>query len=214
MMSEYELYCFAQSGNSFKVATYLNLAGLNWQPFFVDFFNGETRTEAYRQINPMGEAPVLRHEGALLSQSGMILDYLLRKTGRFAPRSEDDAREVLRWVLWDNHKGSSQFGTTRFMMNFLAEKHRNDAVNAFLLGRTKAALAILDANLADKDWLVGTQPTIADLCCSAYLFYPEPFGFERAALPNIDRWLGQIEALPNWKHPYDLMPGHPLPARS
>ena len=47
-MSEYRLYCFAQSGNSYKPALMLTLAGADWQPVFVDFFNGETRTPAYR----------------------------------------------------------------------------------------------------------------------------------------------------------------------
>jgi len=213
-MNEVQLYCFAQSGNAYIVANYLNLAKLRWTPIFVDFFDGETRGEAFRKINPMGEVPVLRDGDLLLSQSGLILDHLIRKTGCFAPRSEDDAREMMRWILWDNHKGSSQFGTTRFMLNFLPEKHRNEAVNAFLIGRSKAALAVLDGALADREWLVGDNPTAADLSCSSYLFYPEPFGFERATLPNVDRWLGQIEALPNWIHPYDLMPGHPLPARA
>jgi glutathione S-transferase len=51
--------------------------------------------------------------------------------------------------------------------------------------------------------------TIADTACCGYLYYPEPFGFDRADWPNIDRWLGNIAALPGWKHPYDMMPGNP-----
>jgi len=45
-------------------------------------------------------------------------------------------------------------------------------------------------------------------CCS-YLYYPEPFGFERSEWPNIDRWLENISKIPGWQHPYDLMPGNP-----
>ena len=56
---------------------------------------------------------------------------------------------------------------------------------------------------------MGLNPTIADLSCCGYLYYPEPFGFQRAEWPNIDRWLDAIAALPGWKHPYDLMPGNP-----
>jgi len=43
-MAEYILYGFAQSGNSYKPALYLELAGADWAPRFVDFFNGEART--------------------------------------------------------------------------------------------------------------------------------------------------------------------------
>jgi hypothetical protein len=57
---------------------------------------------------------------------------------------------------------------------------------------------------------VGDAPTIADLSCCSYLYYPEPFGFDRADWPHIDRWLDRIAALPGWKHPYDLMPGSPV----
>ena len=61
-MPEYELYCFAQSGNCYRAALMLNLIGADWKPVFVDFFKGETRTPAYRgDINEMGEAPVLAH---------------------------------------------------------------------------------------------------------------------------------------------------------
>ena len=59
---DFTLYCFAQSGNAFKVALMLNLCGAKWEPRFVDFFNGETRTPEYRaSINEMGEVPVLEH---------------------------------------------------------------------------------------------------------------------------------------------------------
>ena len=47
------------------------------------------------------------------------------------------------------------------------------------------------------------------MSCCAYLFYPEPFGFDRKDWPEIDRWLSNIENTPGWKHPYDLMPGSP-----
>jgi glutathione S-transferase len=57
--------------------------------------------------------------------------------------------------------------------------------------------------------MVGDGPTIADLSCCSYLYYPESFGFDRKDWPNIDRWLGAIAALPGWKHPYELMPGNP-----
>ena len=67
-MADCQLYCFAQSGNAYRAALMLNLMGADWQPVFVDFFNGETLTAAYRSsINEMGEAPVLVHAGRKLS---------------------------------------------------------------------------------------------------------------------------------------------------
>ena len=204
-----KLYCFGESGNAYKAALALELSGLDWEPVFVDFFSGETRTPDYRaSVNVMGEAPVLVDGETRLTQSGVIQQYLTDKTGKFGG-SPDEKYEVLRWVLWDNHKMSSQAGMTRFYMNFLPEKHRNADVISFMQGRLKAAFATLDAHLAGRDWIVGDSMTNADISCCGYLFYPEPFGFDRADWPNIDRWLTNIQQVPGWKHPYDLMPGSP-----
>lgn len=203
------LYCFGESGNAYKAALTLELAGMEWEPVFVDFFNGETRSEAFRKLNVMGEVPVLVDGDDILTQSGVIQDWVSSRTGKLGGRSAAERREILRWLFWDNHKLSSQAGTTRFLMNFLPEEKRPAAVIAFLQGRLRAAYAVLDAQLRGRDWLVGDQVTIADLACCGYLFYPEPFGFDRRDWPEIDRWLDGIAALPGWKHPYDLMPGNP-----
>ncbi|WP_292290607.1 glutathione S-transferase [Marivita sp.] len=205
-----ELYCFGESGNAYKAALALELSGLEWAPVKVDFFGGETRTPDYRtNINPMGEAPVMVDGDVRLTQSGVIQMYVTEKSGKFGGASAVEAREVMRWVFWDNHKLSSQAGMTRFLMNFLPEDKRPAEVIGFMQGRLNAAYAVLDAHLAGRDWIVGNGVTNADISCCGYLFYPEPFGFDRADWPNIDRWLTGIEALPRWKHPYDLMPGSP-----
>ena len=204
-----KLHCFGESGNSYKAALPLTLAGLDWEPIWVDFFSGAARSPEYRALNPMGEAPVLVTPEFTISQSGVIQQWIIDETGRFGGRDKAEAREVLRWQFWDNHKGSSQFGTLRFVMNFLPEQHRNPDVIAFLQGRAKAALAVLESELSKRDFLVGDGPTMADFSASAYLYYPEPFGFDRASLPAIDAWLTRLSDLPGWKHPYDRMPGSP-----
>ncbi|MTH77230.1 glutathione S-transferase family protein [Paracoccus aestuariivivens] len=201
-----KLHCFGESGHSYKVALMMQLTGYDWQPVFVDFFGGATRSPEYRALNDMAEAPVFIENGEMLTQSGVILLHLAEQTGQF---SDGDPNEILRWLFWDNHKGSGQFGTLRFLMNFLPPEKRPAEVIAFLQGRVRAALKTLDAHLDGRDWLAGDQPTIADLSCCGYLFYSEPFGFDRAEWPHIDGWLSRIAALPGWKHPYDLMPGNP-----
>ncbi|PRX35360.1 glutathione S-transferase [Meinhardsimonia xiamenensis] len=204
-----KLYCFGESGNAYKAALALELSGLDWEPVFVDFFNGETRTERYRtEVNEMGEVPVMVDGDFRLSQSGAIQQYIADKTGKFGGEGRE-RYEVLRWVLWDNHKLSSVAGMTRFLMNFLPAEKRPEPVIAFNQGRLKAAYTVLNNHLRGRDWIVGDGPTNADFSCCGYLFYPEPFGFDRAEWPEIDRWLSNIQSLPGWKHPYDLMPGNP-----
>jgi len=205
-----QLYCFGESGNAYKAALALQLSGLDWEPVKVDFFNGETRSAEYREtVNAMGEAPVMVDGDVKLTQSGVIQDYVTEKSGKFGGETAEERREVLRWVLWDNHKLSSMAGPTRFLMNFLPEDKRPGEVIAFFQGRLKGAYEILDQHLSGRDWIVGDGITNADLSCCGYLYYPEPFGFDRSDWPNIDAWLTRLSEQPGWKAPYDLMPGSP-----
>lgn len=205
-----KLYCFGESGNAYKAALALQLSGLDWEPVKVDFFGGETRDPDFRsQINPMGEAPVMVDGDVKLTQSGVIQDYVTEKSGKFGGQDTAERREVLRWVLWDNHKLSSQAGMTRFLMNFLPEEKQPKEVIGFMQGRLKAAYAVLNDHLAGRDWIVGDGVTNADLSCCGYLYYPEPFGFDRTEWPHIDAWLTRLSEQPGWKAPYDLMPGSP-----
>ena len=205
MTQPMKLYCFGESGNAYKCALALEMADLEWEPVFVDFFKGEARSPEFKAINEMGEVPVLVDQDTTLSQSGVILDYISSKTGKLGGRSAAERREVLRWMFWDNHRLSGMIGPRRFIANFLAEDKRPEGALPYLQGRLMAAYAILNSHLDGRNWAVGDTHTIADLSLCGYLFYPEPFGFDRKDWPHIDRWLDRISALPGWKHPYDLL---------
>jgi len=77
-MADFQLYCFAQSGNAYRAALMLNLIGADWEPIWIDFLaGGATRKPDYREeVNEMGEVPVLVHGRKKLTQSGVILTYL------------------------------------------------------------------------------------------------------------------------------------------
>ena len=211
----YKLHGFSQSGNAFKVAFMLRALGVPWQPVFVDFFNGATRTPEFRAVNEMGEAPVLEHGSTKLTQSGVILDYLAESLGKFGPRDAAERREILRWILWDNHKFTSYNATWRFLVTFLPKAQQNADVIAFLEGRGRAALGVLDGHLMGRDWIVGDRMTIADLSCAGYMFFADEFPIDwDKDYPSLVAWRERIRALPGWKHPYDLMPGHPIPGRA
>ena len=202
------LHCFGESGNCYKAALTLELSGYPWEPVWLDFFHGGARSPAFLALNEMGEAPVFVEDGTLLTQSCVIQLHVAERTGRFLPPPELRP-EMLRWMFWDGQKGSGQQGALRFLMNFLPADRRLPAAETWLANRVGAALGTLERHLAGRDWMVGEAPSLADLACCGYLFYPEPFAFDRKALPAIDAWLDRIAALPGWKHPYELMPGNP-----
>ena len=204
-----KLHCFGESGNAYKVALTLALSETPWEPVFVDFFNGGSRTPEFRTLNVMGEVPVMEDGDVVLTQSGVMQDYISSKTGKLGGQSAAERREVLRWMFFDNHKLSGVAGMLRFQMNFLPEDKRNADVINFTAMRLRSALKVLDRQLDGRDWVATDDITIADIACAGYLYYPEPFTFDRADYPNINRWLDQLAALPGWQHPYDLMPGRP-----
>src|SRR3981189_1603309 len=180
-MPEYQLYCFAQSGNAYRVALMLNLVGAEWQPAFVEFFKGETRTPKYRaEVNEMGEAPVLVHGTRKFSQSGVCLTYLAERTGKFAPQGEDERLEALRWIIFDNQKVNGFLGPYRFLRNF-AKPPGDPAVLAFLKGRIDGNLAIVEKRLRTRPLMPGRRAATADISLVSYLYYSaQEVGFDIA----------------------------------
>jgi glutathione S-transferase len=204
-MTDYKLYCFGESGNAYKAALMLNLCNLSWTPIWVDFFNGETRTPEYRsKINGMGEVPVLLHGDKKISQSGVILDYLAEQTRKFGPKSEDERREILRWMLFDNHKFTSYIATLRYMISLA--KTGETPVTEFLRQRFTNSLKIVDGHLAQQPFLIGKRATIADFSLCGYLYYGEELPLSLDPFTHVLNWLDRIKSLPGWKHPYELMP--------
>ena len=216
-MAEYQLYCFAQSGNAYRAALMLNLIDADWQPIWIDFFGeGVQRQASYRNdVNEMGEVPVLVHGDKKLTQSAVILTYLAKLTGLFKPQGDDEELESLRWIVFDNQKLNGFLGPFRFLKNF-AKPPGDPAVMAFMKARFDGALSIVNKRLTGREFLVSDRPTIADVSLTGYLYYPaEEFGFDIARdHPAIGAWLERMKALPGWKHPYDLMPGYPFGTRS
>jgi glutathione S-transferase len=207
-MTAYRLYCTGVSGNCYKVALMLALAGCDWEAVGVDYMGGETRGDKFRaELNEMGEIPVLEHEGKHLSQSGAILTYLARRTGRFEGRDEDERLDILRWILFDNHKFTSYFATLRFLVGI--QKSGETPVTEFLRGRATTAFGLVERHLAGQRFLVADRPTIADLSLAGYLYYPEETGMDPAKFPNIAAWKKRIAGLPGWAGPYELMAAKP-----
>lgn len=204
-MADYELYCFGESGFSYKVALMLQAAELNWRPRFVDFFNGETRSAEYRDaVNEMGEAPVLVHNGKKLTQSGVILDYLAEVSRKYGPKSDDERREILRWMLFDNHKFTSPIASLRFMISIM--KTGETPVTEWLRSRALTSLKVVDGHLAQQPYMIGKRPTIADFSLCGYLYYGDELPFDLDQFAHVQNWLDRLKDIKGWKHPYDLMP--------
>lgn len=205
-MAEYRLHGFHDSGNAFKVAMMLDLAGCDWEAVAVtpggDAAHGP---DWWARANSFGEVPVLERDGRFLSQSGVILHHLARETGRFGARDDAEADEIWRWILFDNHKFTGNFSMLRYQVGIA--KTGETPVTEYLRARVRRAWAVAEAHLARRDFILGDRLTIADLSMAGYQFYDEPTGIDRAAeFPNLEAWTRRIAALPGWRPPGAVLP--------
>jgi glutathione S-transferase len=214
-----KLHGFSQSGNTFKVAFLLRALGVPWQPVhlpFADFAAGATRSAGWREsVNEMGEVPVLEDDdGRRTTQSGVILTMLAERRGRFGGSGDDERRDVLRWLFFDNHKFTSYFATWRFMKAF-SPTAPDPTLATWLRGRIDNAFGIVDKHLAGRDFIVGDAFTIADISLSGYLFYPaEESGVVlEERFPRIATWRDLLRTMPGWGDPYEVLPGERVAPR-
>jgi len=156
----------------------------------------------------MGEIPVLEHGDLRLTQSGAIMTFLAAHHGAFGGNGDAERLDVLRWLLFDNHKFTSYFASYRFMKAFGATAP-DPAVMSWLRGRLDNAFTIVNKHLAARRFMVGEAATIADFSLCGYLFYPiEESEYEvETRFPHIYSWLARVQALPGWAHPYEILPG-------
>ena len=205
-MAHYKLYCIGASGNAYKVALYLNCAGLDWEPVGVDFAGGQMRDEAWRaSTNAMGEVPVLDVDGRHMSQSGAILSWLAETTGKFA-HDHEQRFEALRWMLFDNHKFTGSYAPHRFL-NVMTPEPSPPSLMAYFKARVENAFGIVDRHLAERPFMLGDRLTIVDFSLAGYVFYPATeTGFDiEAQFPAIHAWRQRLAALPGFVPPYQLM---------
>ena len=214
----YKLHAFAQSGNTYKVALLLQALRQPWTAVhlpFADFAAGIQRSDAWRQdVNPMGEIPVLEVGDKKLTQSAAIMLFLADQHGAYGGQSADERQDVLRWMFFDNHKFTSYLATLRFMKSFGASAP-DPAVAKFLAGRVDNAFGIVEKHLSNREYIVGSQPTIADMSLCGYLYFPpEESGYDIGkSYPAMARWLERLKQLPGWKPPYEMLPGERIAPR-
>ena len=101
----------------------------------------------------------MRGRDGVMTQSWAILHQLALRFGRFGGASEAENDEILRWILWDNHKLTAFFATSRFMLNFMPEAKRDAGVLAFLNGRRVAAFKVLEARVV-AEGIGSPEPTV------------------------------------------------------
>lgn len=210
------LYDYLPSQNAWKVRLLLHHLDRPYERVLVRIFEGEGQAPAYRAINPTGTVPALRLEdGRVLAESNAILMYLAEGT----PYLPDDAygrAKVLQWLCFEQERVESQIGALRHWTltgklarrpQFLVEMKRNAGLRS---------LAILEAELAKRDYIAGERYGIADMSLYAYTSRADEAGLPLASYPHVVAWLERVRSQPGFlptMHPYSIDPhsGRDLP---
>jgi glutathione S-transferase len=184
------LHDYAASGNCYKVRLLLALLGRDHERVPVDIFAGDTLTDAYGALNPLRETPVLElDDGTAIAQSGAILWYLADGTA-FLPAAPVARAHVLQWLFFEQERVMGGIGGPRFRRL----TGRPEIPGRLAIGAD--ALALLDAELARRDWLVGDGPTIADVAVFGYGHVAHEAGLEPGE--HVRAWFERIRALPGF----------------
>jgi glutathione S-transferase len=201
------LYDYAASGNCYKPRLLLALLGREYERVPIDIFAGDTLSEEYAGLNPAREVPILElDDGRVLTQSNAILWYLGEATS-YLPSDPFERGEVVQWLMFEQERVMSGIGGARFR---IITARNPELVDARLeLGR--GALERLEARLADREYLVGAVPSIADIANFSYTHVAGDAGFDLNDYPAVAGWLARVEALPAFTD--DLAP-YPENART
>ena len=193
----YRLYDYLPSGNGYKVRLVLRHLELPYELVELDIKRGETRTPEFLAKNPNGRIPLLEIPGrGFLSESHAIISYLAEGS-RLVPSDALDRGRMWQWMCFEQYNLEPNIGTARF---WIASLHKSEQeLGEKLIEKRRnghAALGVLEAGLAGREFLVGGRYTLADIALYAYTHVAPEGGFALDAYPAIRAWCARVAAQP------------------
>jgi len=198
-----KLYDYAASANCYKVRLLLAQLGADYERIPIDIFGGDTLTDEFAAINPARSTPVLEHPpGHFLPESNAILLHLAEGTPLF-PRDP----QVYCWLFFEQADVVPAIGGLRFRL--ITGRLQPDEPDA--LRRRAAAhdvLALLDAQLAARQFLVGDSYGVADIGVYGYVHVAGEAGLELEPYAAVHAWLTRVEAQPGFMNDLEPYPAN------
>ncbi|CAB3688964.1 glutathione S-transferase [Achromobacter marplatensis] len=188
-------YSFPLSGHAHRVALMLSLLEVPHHRVDVDLRQAEQKRPEFLAMNAFGQVPVIDDNGVVVADSNAILVYLAKRYGGGAWLPEDaaGAAQVQRWLSVAAGPLAGGPAAARLVTVFGAS-FDVDAT----LARAHALLSVMDRELAQRDFLAGAAPTIADVACYAYVAHAPEGNVSLADYPHVRAWLARIKNLPRF----------------
>jgi glutathione S-transferase len=169
-------------------------------------FSTDSRSAEFLKINPNGHIPALVDGDVVLWESLAINLYLARKYDKgLWPKSVGDEGHAFKWSVWAMTEAEEPVLTTLVNRVFLPEEQRDAAKAADAAERCQAPLAVLNGELAGKEYLIGKSFTVADLNVAAVIAWATLAGIDLSKAPNVTAWLARCTERPAYKKTLSLM---------
>lgn len=161
--------------NGIKVSAMLVETGLPFEPHLVDLSKGETMLAEFISLNPNNKIPAIidpngpgeRPMG--LFESGAILQYLAEKSGKFLCRDHAQRWETLSWLHFQASGVGPAFGQLGFFVKFGGKAVADPLPRERSIQEVKRILSVLEKRLSGRDWIMGSEYTIADISLLPWL---------------------------------------------
>lgn len=193
-----KIYYHPLSGHAHRARLFLNLLGIDHEAEFVDLAAAAHKTPEYLKLNRFGQIPVLIDGDAVIADSNAILVYLAKKAGasKWLPDTPAEAAAVQRWLSVAAGQIAFGPGAARLITVFGATFNAEEVI-----ARAHAVLKVIDAELAQRDWIADTgaaHPTIADIALYSYISSAPEGNVDISGYANVNAWLARVEALPGF----------------
>lgn len=187
-----------RSGNARKIRLACGLMGLPVTRRTFDIVQGDLETDAFARINPWRQVPaLLTPEGHWLAESQAILWYLGMGTS-WVPADRLAQSQVASWLSFEQTQHMHAFAQPRLLIHLRKTTQVDDLEMIAWRATGMKAAALMDAHLADRSYLVGSAPTIADIALYPYTSMAEQGGFDLSGCAHINTWLARVRALPGF----------------
>ena len=178
--------------------------GLDPERVNVDLTKGEQRKPEFLSLNPSGKVPVLVDGDFVLSESHAIMMYLADTTpGQTLYPTELRARaDVNKWMFWSaNHWGPAiaTLNWERLVKKVLGLGEPDAAQVARGETLFHDFAKVLDAHLANREWISGKNVSLADISISCPLMVAVPVQLPLVPYANIQKWFARVQELESWK---------------
>ena len=186
----------ASTPNGWKASITLEELSMPYKVKEIDLIKGDQKKKSFLKINPNGRIPAIidREENNLaIFESGAIMIYLAEKTGKLLPSDPAKKSEVLQWLMFQMGGIGPMMGQANVFYRYFPEKLQS-VIDRYQ-NESKRLFTVIDKHLESNQYLA-QDFSIADIANWSWIRIHKWSGVEIEDLPNLKRWMDEINLRP------------------